>query len=174
MGPLLQQQNHQGRCRHQDWNSAPSSTKSSSPLSSIRPGVEMAHIWGLFLSGMQEGHNDHFLTFGFFLTIWTKISYSWCLAPAWQFSQNKEYRKVGDTAAVWPRDRWCSYFRSYFRRPPKKISSHLPLFLEKTVRYDLCGDLWLEAQFPSCKILFKHLAASAGPGLPNLIIPVRA
>lgn len=34
------------------------------------------------------------------LTIWTTISYTWCLAPALQ-----EYRIVGGTAVYWPRDR---------------------------------------------------------------------
>lgn len=80
-----------------------------------------------------------------YLAIWTIFSY---LAAAWQFLQNKEHGKAGDTAAVWPRDRWCSYFRSYLGRPQKKIRRQLLLFLEKTVPYDLCGDLRLEAHFP--------------------------
>lgn len=147
MSLLLQKLKHQDRCRHQKWHSAPSSTKSSSPLSSIKPEVKMAPSWSLFLGGMEKGHNDHFLMFSVFpcLAIWTIFSY---LAAAWQFLQNKEHGKAGDTAAVWPRDRWCSYFRSYLGRPQKKIRRQLLLFLEKTVPYDLCGDLRLEAHFP--------------------------
>lgn len=147
MGPLFQKLNHQDTCRYQKGNSAPSSITSSSPLSSIKPGVKMAPSWNLILSGKEAGHNDHFLMFGFFpcLTIWAIFSYP---APTWQFLQNKEEGKAGDTAAVWPRDRWCSYFTSYLRRPQKKIRRQLLLFLEKTVPYDLCGDLRLEAHFP--------------------------
>lgn len=146
MSLLLQKLKHQDRCRHHKWHSAPSSTKSSSPLSSIKPEVKMAPSWSLFLGGMEEGHNDHFLMFSIFpcLAIRTIFSY---LAAAWQFLQNKEHAKAGDTAAVWPRDRWCSYFRSYLGRPQKKIGRQLLLFLEKTVPY-LCGDLRLEAHFP--------------------------
>lgn len=131
MAPLFQKLNHQDRCRHQQWNSAPTSSTSSSPPSSIKPGLKMAPSWSLFLSGTEGGHNDHFLMFGFFpcLTIWALFSSA---APAWQFLQSREDGKAGDTAAVWPRDRWCSYFRSYLRRPQKKIRKQPLLFIEKS------------------------------------------
>lgn len=99
--------------------------------------------WSLSLGGMEEGHDDHCLAF-FFL--------SYCLGHiclmAWLFLQNKEYGKAGDTAAIWPRDRWCSYFRSCLRRPQKKLRRQLLLFIEKTVPYNLCGDFRKEAHFP--------------------------
>lgn len=89
----------------------------------------------------------------FFLSnYFTLISNSWCAAPASQFSQNKDYREVGDTAAAWPR---------YDVAISEVILQDPQIKLAATCHCQ-------------CKILFNHLAASAGPGLPNLFILVRA